>query len=434
MTKRISYIDNTRAILIALVVLVHILNYANPKYDIVPYVLVQQFLDSFHMPAFFILSGMLTDGEKWRGRSVGSYFLHKAKTLLVPYLFFECIAILYKHFVLRSVSIAEGLRLMLTFRCNIGADWFLPAMFAACALYCLYIRFPKKLAWGIGGGLLFIALRFMPAGHVPTLIFRGALGFVFMLAGNLLNKPLTEFKTWKICVAFALTAAAAAMYLKLSINNSFFSGKLDNPVLYLVSGICGTYFVMGIARLIPWKWVGCIGQRSAGRCCWAQRWDFLDCCIWYSGRRPDMGVDVPLCGPQDAQGLLVGMAVLVARATGDDAHFRQNSVQKQVAGAGAGADVAGRASAAGGGADRDPAGPAGGAHGPTPRHGLGQTVQSAALLQHRSPGGTAAGGLQRQRADRRHYISPDAGGPVAGAGQRRRRVSGPVGRNGEEEA
>ena len=61
-------------------------------------------------------------------------------------------------------------------------------------------------------------------------------------------------------------------------------------------------------------------------------------------------------------------------------------------------------------------------------------VQSAALLQHRSPGGTAAGSLQRQRADRRHYISPDAGGPVAGAGQRRRRVSGPVGRNGEGEA
>ena len=44
MTKRISYIDNTRAILIALVVLGHILNYANPKYDIVPYVLVSEFL------------------------------------------------------------------------------------------------------------------------------------------------------------------------------------------------------------------------------------------------------------------------------------------------------------------------------------------------------------------------------------------------------
>lgn len=98
MTKRISYIDNTRAILIALVVLGHILNYANPKYDIVPYVLVQQFLDSFHMPAFFILSGMLTDGDKWRGRSVGSYFLHKAKPCLFRICFLSalrfCISIL----------------------------------------------------------------------------------------------------------------------------------------------------------------------------------------------------------------------------------------------------------------------------------------------------------------------------------------------------
>ena len=42
MTKRISYIDNTRAILIALVVLGHILNYANPKYDIVPDVYKRQ--------------------------------------------------------------------------------------------------------------------------------------------------------------------------------------------------------------------------------------------------------------------------------------------------------------------------------------------------------------------------------------------------------
>ena len=47
-----------------------------------------------------------------------------------------------------------------------------------------------------------------------------------------------------------------------NLQRGFFSGKLDNPVLYLVSGICGTYFVMGIARLIPWKWVGCIGQNA----------------------------------------------------------------------------------------------------------------------------------------------------------------------------
>ena len=98
MTKRISYIDNTRAFLIALVVLGHILNYANPKYDIVPYVLVQQFLDSFHMPAFFILSGMLTDGDKWRGDPSAVIFCIRRKPCLFRICFLSalrfCISIL----------------------------------------------------------------------------------------------------------------------------------------------------------------------------------------------------------------------------------------------------------------------------------------------------------------------------------------------------
>lgn len=221
MTRRLSYIDTTRAILITMVVLGHILNYANPGYDIIPYTLAQAFMNSFHMPAFFLLSGMLTDGEKWKKRSVGAYFVHKARTLLVPYLFFECLAILYKHFVLHSVSLAEGFRLMLTLRCNVGADWFLPAMFLACALYCLYIRFPNRIVWSVIGAVLCVSLRFVPDGYLWTLLFRGALGFVFMLAGNLLKKPFSEYKWWKIACAFLLTAVSAGICFKFSLDNSF---------------------------------------------------------------------------------------------------------------------------------------------------------------------------------------------------------------------
>lgn len=265
MTKRLTYIDTTRAILITLVVLGHVLNYANPQYNIIPYTLAQEFINAFHMPAFFLLSGLLTDGEKWRGRSASAYFVHKTKTLLVPYLFFECLAILYKHFALNSVSLAEGLRLMLTIRCNVGADWFLPAMFLACALYYLYIRFPRRIAWGVCGAALLLGLRFLiSAGdeYWRVLLFRGVLGFVFMLAGNLLKKPLTEFKWWKIICAFLLTGACAAAFFKLSLDNSFYSGTLTSPVLYLISGVCGLYFVMGIARLIPWKWPTKIGENA----------------------------------------------------------------------------------------------------------------------------------------------------------------------------
>lgn len=265
MTKRLIYIDTTRAILIMLVVIGHVLNYANPQYNIIPYTLAQEFINAFHMPAFFLLSGLLTDGEKWRSRPVGAYFVHKAKTLLIPYLFFECLAILYKHFVLHSVSFAEGLRLVLTMRCNVGADWFLPTMFLACALYYLYIRFPRRIVWGVGGAALLLGLRFLMsagAGYWQVLLFRGVLGFVFMLAGNLLKKPLTEFKWWKIICAFLLTAATSAIYLKFSLENSFYDAVLRTPVLYLISGVCGLYFVMGIARLIPWKWPTKIGENA----------------------------------------------------------------------------------------------------------------------------------------------------------------------------
>lgn len=264
MTKRLIYIDTTRAILITLVVLGHVLNYANPQYNIIPYTMVQEFINAFHMPAFFLLSGLLTDGEKWRSRPVGAYFVHKAKTLLIPYLFFECLAILYKHFVLHSVSLAEGIRLMLIMRCNVGADWFLPAMFLACALYYLYMRFPRKIAWGVGGVALLLGLRLLMStgGHLRVLLFRGILGFVFMLAGKLLKKPLTEFKWWKTVCAFLLTAATSAIYLKSSLGNSFNDAVLRTPVLYLISGVCGLYFVMGIARLIPWKWPTKIGENA----------------------------------------------------------------------------------------------------------------------------------------------------------------------------
>lgn len=108
MTKHLIYIDTTRAILITLVVLGHVLNYANPQYNVIPYTLAQEFINAFHMPAFFLLSGLLTDGEKWRSRPIDAYFVHKARTLLIPYLFFECLALLYKHFVLHSVFFYRG--------------------------------------------------------------------------------------------------------------------------------------------------------------------------------------------------------------------------------------------------------------------------------------------------------------------------------------
>lgn len=262
MKQRITYLDTTKALLIALVVIDHVLQYANPEYNILPYTLAQAFIYSFLMSAFFLLSGLLFDTACWKARTWGTFLLRRTRTLLVPYLFFEALAALYKALILREITIPEGLYRMVTLRCNVGADWFLPALFLASVLFFALTRYTGKPVWIAAAVLCFCGLPFFPRGHWWGLCFRGLLGLVFMLAGNLLKKQLMDFRWWKIGCAFLLTAVCAGICFKLSLDNSFYSGTLASPILYLISGVCGTCFVMGIARLMSWKWLAKVGENT----------------------------------------------------------------------------------------------------------------------------------------------------------------------------
>ena len=262
MKERIGYFDSAKAILITMVVVGHILNYANPDYSILPYTLAQSFITSFHMSAFFVISGILVDTEKWRERPCVDYIVRRIKSLIIPYFFFETIAILYKSFVLKSVSPIEGLKNAVTLKCNVGADWFLPAMFFASILFLGYIKLHKKTIWAAVAGTAMLLLYFMPVGHWQSVLFQTALGFSFMVFGKILKRHLTSFTHLKVIAAFVMTAVCAAISLEFSINNDYYSGILQCPPLCFVSGVCGTYFVLGIARYIQFKWVRFIGENS----------------------------------------------------------------------------------------------------------------------------------------------------------------------------
>lgn len=262
MKQRISYIDSAKAMLIVLVVLGHILQYANPNYDILPYTLLQEFIYSFHMPAFFLLSGILSDAEEQKKRCFADLMKNRLRTLIIPYIFFELIAIIYKHFVLDSVSLTEGLYLMLTLRCNVGADWYLPALFLANILYWLYVRCPGKYKW-----ILIIPISFgipciLPDGHGWNILFRAVLGFAFMAVGELLREQFKKFSLYKGIIAFFVTAVTAAIALKFNLGNDFFSCTLRCPPLFLIGGVCGLYFILGLARLMDFKPLTYIGKNT----------------------------------------------------------------------------------------------------------------------------------------------------------------------------
>ena len=80
MRTRIVWIDNLRGIAILLVVLGHIVN--NP--------IVLKVIRSFHVPLFFIISGILIElNTSWKNLSNKNLVMIKAKKLLYPYAVFS---------------------------------------------------------------------------------------------------------------------------------------------------------------------------------------------------------------------------------------------------------------------------------------------------------------------------------------------------------
>lgn len=212
---RIEYLDTARAYLIFLVVLGHVLIVLNPRYDRLLLTAAQEFMASFYMPAFFIIHGILLGRKGAKGwcTLVG----RRIRTLLVPYLFFETIGILCRWMVYGQ-PLSTGIYNLLTVRCNVGADWFLPALFMGNLLCTFWGMRQKRFAqvvsvWG------------------------------------------------RIALALLVTGICSIVNLKWGTND-FYNCTVGNPVSLVLAGISGTYLTLAIARRFTNTVLSKIGAQS----------------------------------------------------------------------------------------------------------------------------------------------------------------------------
>lgn len=263
MTKRIEYFDMAKAYLIFLVIMGHVLIVINPGYVKLNFSVVQSFISTFHMPAFFILHGILFNNEKWRKCSVKEFILKRVYTLIVPYLFFEIIGIIWKC-ILGSQEILTGLYNLVTIRCNIGADWFLPAMFIGNLLYLTYVKFPNYVCGVISVLFSFTLPMFMSENQILIIVGRGLLAYGFIMIGNV-GKGFFQSEQTKsilnIILAFIITGIMAMISLKWG-GNDFYTCIIKNPAVFVIGGISGTCLVVGISRLFQCKVLSRIGQHT----------------------------------------------------------------------------------------------------------------------------------------------------------------------------
>lgn len=252
--KKIDYAESARIYLLGLVVLMNVLAFVNSGGTMMPVTIIQELLNVFVLPAFFILFGVLFISDKWREMPLQEFAKQQLVKLVVPYLIAEAIGIVLG-LIIQKQSIAEGLMNMLTFKTNLVTDWFCPAMFIGSVLFLLAV---KRLDYVSGLASVVCAILFasmMSLHHVVAVVGSGFTAYGFIVLGYLYHRFYTskEKQTvlWTIG-SVAVVLIVTAMNLKFGpndIGNSY----LTNPITMLLGGVAGTKVMLAVGKKFPMK-------------------------------------------------------------------------------------------------------------------------------------------------------------------------------------
>ena len=156
--KRVTYLDMVRGIAIFLVVLGHsgLIDYDKNVW-----------LSTFHLPAFFVVSGMLMQLKKEEEQVLTKVILHKIKGIMLPYLWFSAVSLLFDVIqLLRGIFTADVLKehIMQTVTLQgYSVLWFLPVLVLAEILTLLILKLYRKVKRTIRKAMLTVITSILMA-------------------------------------------------------------------------------------------------------------------------------------------------------------------------------------------------------------------------------------------------------------------------------
>lgn len=267
-TKRLNVVDVAKGIGIILVVFAHV-NYT-PEILTIIY--------SFHMPLFFVISGMLFQRDKFPG--FREFAKRRFKGLIVPYVIYEMVSIgclylaerVYGQWQLFDISKEQYLEYICQIvisnwsRVHVNQPlWFLPCLFLVEIIYFFIaklrtgFRIPVcvvlvSFGWILESGMLSFD-NFLLPWNLDSALF--ALGFYAL--GNLLSPYIKEGIIWikeyryKSVFCIELIILISMILFPLAVMNgkiTLGSKILNNGFLLYLNGVLGTALVFVISVLL----------------------------------------------------------------------------------------------------------------------------------------------------------------------------------------
>ena len=247
---------------------------------------VHTYIQSFHMPLFFIVSGYL-----WINEDISNLVNKRFKTLMFPYEFFAAAFLIVQMIpgLNRGNSFQNALKAVLLYPTDIvnkpiaPALWFLPCMFLTSIVYSVLSRLNINLKTCIIVCLTILGMTYsslydsmLPFAIEPMTV---ALGFMFI--GELIKKNNNRVMEWLDNVWVIIVLLIAEAFLAV-LNGSvdMRSARYHNCFLYLLNSITGTLAYWGIARKISSisvkilqggvQWISSLSRNAMGFICMNQ--------------------------------------------------------------------------------------------------------------------------------------------------------------------
>lgn len=248
--KRMMYIDYIKAVGILLIVFAHCIQWFLAMGKVNEYVI------SFHVPLFFVVSGCLSYYKDNKNIPFRTFLGKRAKSLLIPYVIFSVINSAIKLSVMflkstlnRDTLMAEMKELLIT---GNGTVWFLLTLFLVETVIFFYRKtaFADNYVLAICVAIVCLVLPYLlPQGTgLQTILDRVLAGTGYYLVGWLTVGLMVRF-TRKVSFfsgigLFALGTVVAVIH---PAKFSFFTGEFSSPVSSIaVSILCS----LGIVFMI----------------------------------------------------------------------------------------------------------------------------------------------------------------------------------------
>lgn len=235
MEHRIKELDYLKSILILLMVAFHLV-YIGDKY---PY--IKQIVYTFHMPAFLIISGYLTNVQK----DIRS-FMKKLLWIFIPYLCMETGYVLMSHIlpVRENVpEISSSILLHKIFIKPLGPYWYLHTLIICSLLYYLAFRYTrmKIISQVILLGLGLFAVSYWGG----IMVFANA---IYFLAGVIIKQSKLPFIRIFQPSLLALVPMILLCCFPDNLNRGILAGITITYLAIIISLYAHSYLSKGISQ------------------------------------------------------------------------------------------------------------------------------------------------------------------------------------------